>query len=175
MELIDFLRQTQNEIRKEYQDQMAQPGVESPFPELIFTDIVMRHMADIGMTFDDAETCHFMAKVRGHNVRLSGYAFSEDGDQLDLFVSIYHGSDELCHVPDAETKAIAGHCIQFLQKCVDGKLSSTLDQSNDAWQLVTTIEQSYTELEQIRIYVLTDGQVKTRWYQSRDVAGKTIK
>ena len=32
MELIDFLRQTQNEIRKEYQDQMAQPGVESPFP-----------------------------------------------------------------------------------------------------------------------------------------------
>ncbi len=44
----------------------------------------MRHMADIGMTFDDAETCHFMAKVSGHNVRLSGYAFSEDGDQLDL-------------------------------------------------------------------------------------------
>ncbi len=40
---------------------------------------------------------------------------------------------------------------------------------------MTTIEQSYTELEQIRIYVLTDGQVKTRWYQSRDVAGKTIK
>ena len=75
MEIIDFLRQTQNEIRKEYQDQMAQPGVESPFPELIFTDIVMRHMADIGMTFDDAETCHFMAKVSGHNVRLSGYAF----------------------------------------------------------------------------------------------------
>ena len=61
MELIDFLRQTQNEIRKEYQT--AQPGVESPFPELIFTEIIMRHMADIGMTFDDAETCHFMAKV----------------------------------------------------------------------------------------------------------------
>ena len=40
---------------------------------------------------------------------------------------------------------------------------------------MTTIEQSYAELEQIRIYVLTDGQVKTRWYQSRDVAGKTIK
>ncbi|AVE50218.1 MULTISPECIES: MZA anti-phage system associated AIPR family protein MzaE [Serratia] len=175
MEIIDFLRQTQNDIRKEYQEQMAQPGVESPFQELIFTDIVMRHMADIGMTFDDAETCHFIAKVSGHNVRLSGYAFSEDSDQLDLFVSIYHGSDELCHVPDAETKAIAGHCIQFLQKCVDGKLSSTLDRSNDAWQLVTTIEQSYTELEQIRIYVLTDGQVKNRWYQSREVAGKTIK
>jgi hypothetical protein len=175
MELIDFLRQIHNEIRQEYQEQMAQPATESPFPELIFTDVVMRHMADVGMTFEDAETCHYMAKVGGYNVRLSGYAFSEEGDQLDLFVSIYHGEDELRNVTDSETKSIANYCMQFLQKCVEGKLSTTLDQSNDAWQLVMTVEQSYEELDQIRIYVLTDGQVKTRQFKSREVAGKTIK
>ncbi|HDL7800713.1 TPA: AIPR family protein [Yersinia enterocolitica] len=175
MELIDFLRQIQNEIRQEYQEQMAQPSGEPPFPELIFTNVVMRHMADAAMTFEDAETCHYVAKVGAHNVRLSGYAFSEDSDQLDLFVSIYHGEDELHNVTDSETKSIANYCIQFLQKCVEGKLSATLDQSNDAWQLVMTVEQSYNDLDQIRIYVLTDGQVKTRQFKPREIAGKTIK
>ena len=175
MELIDFLRQTQNEIRQQCHERMAQPDVESPFPELVFTEVIMRHMADVGMTFEDTETCYYVAKVGTHNVRLSGYAFSEDVEQLDLFVSIYHGGDELYNVPESETKSAAAYCIQFLQKCVDGKLLPELDDTSDVFQLVATVEKSFTEIEQIRIYVLTDGQVKTRQFKSREISGKTIR
>ncbi|MFD1693563.1 hypothetical protein ACFSHR_25210 [Azotobacter chroococcum] len=42
------------------------------------------------MTFEPV-VCHFDRKVGNANLRLSGYAMSEDADQLDLFVSLYEG------------------------------------------------------------------------------------
>ena len=43
MDLKDFLRETQAEVRTQMKDG-------SPFAELIFSEIVMQHMSDIGMT-----------------------------------------------------------------------------------------------------------------------------
>ena len=51
MELVDFLRQTQQQVRDETVERGIEGG-EAAFPELLFTEIVTRHMADIGMTFD---------------------------------------------------------------------------------------------------------------------------
>lgn len=48
MELIDFLRQTQAEVR----ERINNLDSISPYEELVFTEIVMQHMADIGMTLN---------------------------------------------------------------------------------------------------------------------------
>ncbi len=77
-------------------------------------------------------------------------------DQLDLFVSIYSGTDELTPIGDQETKTAAEQCLRFLAKCAAGQLAESMDQSNDAYMLAVTIQQAYRNLDQIRIYVLTD-------------------
>lgn len=174
MELIDFLRQTQNEVREEISERLGAPGTSYPFHESVFSEIVMQHLSEVGMTFDP-EPCHFQAKIGNANLRLSGFSISDEADQIDLFVSLYSGVEELESVPDSETKAAAEQCLRFLSKCADGKLLSSMDESNDAYQLALNINQHYAELDQIRIYVLTDRVAKSKHFQVREISGKTVK
>lgn len=176
MELVEFLRQTQQQVRDETVERSTEAGGEAAFPELLFTEIVTRHMADIGMTFDP-EVCAYDAKVGLGSgiVRLSGFAVSEDNDQLDLYVSLYEGVDEVVDIPNADVQKAAEQCLRFLSLCVDGKLAKEMDESHTAYALVLTIQQVYPDLEQIRVFVLTDRRAKVRTYQPREVSGKTVK
>nr|WP_217638641.1 AIPR family protein [Nitrosospira multiformis] len=131
-------------------------------------------MFEIGMTFEP-EVCHYSAKVGNANLLLSGFAVSEDTDQLDLFVSLYDGVDKVLPIGDSETKTAAEQCLRFLAKCSEGKLAETMDQSNDAYALALTIQGCYNNLDQIRIYVLTDRQAKAKNFKAREVSGKTVK
>ncbi|MBF0152459.1 MAG: AIPR family protein [Magnetococcales bacterium] len=174
MELVDFLRQTQAEVRSEIGDRLGEPDNAYPYPESVFAEVVMQHMSEIGMTFDPV-VCHYAAKVGNANLRLSGYAVSEDADQLDLFVSLYEGADEITSISDTQTKTAAEQCLRFLAKCAQGRLATTMDQSNDAYALALTIQECYAKLDQIRIYVLTDSQAKAKNFKTREVSGKTVK
>lgn len=174
MELIDFLLKTQREVREEMAARAVEPGEAAPFAELVFTEVVTKHMAEIGMTFEP-QICHYSAKVGSAFLRLSGYALSDDSDQLDLYVSLYDGCDVVTAIPDAETTRAAEQCARFLNQCVSGNLAAAMDESHDAYPLVKTIEMAYAGLEQIRIYVLSDRKAKTRNFQAREIQGKTIK
>jgi hypothetical protein len=174
MELEDFLRQTQAEIKSEIGDRLGAPGDTYPYPESVFTEVVMQHMSDVGMTFEP-EVCHYSAKVGNANLRLSGYAVSDEADQLDLFISLYGGVDTVTPIPDSETKTAAEQCLRFLGKCAEGRLAATMDESNDAYRLARTIQDCYTNLEQIRLYVLTDRYAKAKNFKPREIQGKTVK
>jgi hypothetical protein len=182
MTLEEFLTQTQAEVKREVAERLDAASEGSirdnngsyPYPELVFSEIVMQHMHDVGMTFEP-EVCHYSARVGNAILRLSGFAVSEDADQLDLFVTLYGGANELLSVSDSETKKAAEQCIQFLAKCAVGRLSRTMDESNDAHSLAVTIEGCYQTLDQIRIYVLTDKQAKAKNFKPREVSNKTVK
>ena len=175
MELSEFLLQTQMDVRAEIGDRLANSDGASPYHESVFSEIVMQHMAEIGMTFPDYHICHYTAKVANANLRLSGYAVSEEADQIDLFVCIYAGSDDLVSIPDSETKMAADQCFRFLTNCVNGKLVATMERSSESYDLALTIRECYEKLDQIRIYVLTDRQAKAKNFKSREEKGKTIK
>jgi hypothetical protein len=174
MTLAEFLTQTQATVRSEIDERLTAPNGAYPYPEVVFTEVVMQHMAEIGMTFDPTP-CHYEAKVGNANLRISGHAVSEDADQLDLFVSLYSGNDVPKPVTDAETKAAAEQCIRFLARCAEGKLAATMDESNDAYILAMTIQDCYPKLDQVRVYVLTDGIAKSKNFKPRDIAGKIVK
>lgn len=174
MTLEEFLYQTQAEVKAEINDRLISNEEAYPYPESVFSEIVMQHMSDIGMT-SEPEVCHYSASIGNANLRLSGFAVSEDGDQLDLFVSIYDGSGQLLPIVDSETKTAAEQCLRFLAKCATGRLANTMDASNDAYSLALTIHGCYSDLDQIRIYVLTDRQAKAKNFKDREVSGKTVK
>lgn len=174
MDLQEFLSQTQADIKAEISERISLPGSPYPYPESVFSEVVMQHMSDIGMTFEP-EICHFSARVGNANVRLSGFAISDENDQLDLFVSIYSGSTEVEPISDGDTKIAVEQCLRFLTKCAEGKLATNIEEANDAYALALTIQNNYQSLDQIRIYVLTDKQSKSKSFKPREVAGKTIK
>jgi AIPR protein len=183
MELLEFLQQTQSEVRTEIAERLGSAGGPPPgdqrvggypYAESVFAEIVMEHMSEIGMTFDP-NVCHYAAKVGAANLRLSGFALSEDGTRLDLFVSLYGGVDNLTSVADSETKTAAEQCLRFLARCAEGRLAASMDESNDAYVLALTIQDSYSLLDEIIIYVLTDKVAKSKNFRSREINGRTVK
>lgn len=166
MELKDFLLEMQADIRAQLDDGQ-------PVAETAFTDFVTKHMADIGMTYDP-QPGHISRKFGSANVRLNGYSVSEEQEELDLFVSLYEGVDELTPVPDSETKIAVEQCLRFLTLCAEGKLAAKLDPSDEMRILAETLHALYDGLEQIKIYVLTDRVAKTTQFKPREIGGKTI-
>lgn len=167
MTLPEFLRETQAAVRSQMRDGAL-------YEELVFSGIVMDHMSDIGMTFEPVE-CHFEGKVGNANLRLSGYALSEESDQLDLFVSLYANADVPTPVPDSETKTAVEQCLRFLTLCAEGKMAPKLDPSSDVRSLAETLQAIYDDLEQVRIYVITDRVAKSKSFKTRDIGGKAVR
>ncbi|MEB1262479.1 AIPR family protein [Xanthomonas campestris pv. campestris] len=167
MNLPEFLRETQTAVRSQMRDGAL-------YEELVFSGIVMDHMSDIGMTFEPVE-CHFEGKVGNANLRLSGYSLSEENDQLDLFVSLYANVDAPTPVPDAETKTAVEQCLRFLTLCAEGKMAPKLDPSGDVRSLAETLQAIYDDLEQIRVYVITDRVAKSKSFKTRDIGGKAVR
>lgn len=167
MTLAEFLRETQSTVRS----QMREGGL---FEELVFSGIIMDHMSEIGMTFEPVE-CHFEGKIGNANLRLSGYSISEDSDQLDLFVSLYGNVDEPTPIPDSETKTAVEQCLRFLTLCAEGKMAQKLDPSSDVRSLAETLQSIYNELEQIRVYVITDRVAKSKSFKTREIGNKSVR
>ena len=167
MELADFLRETQAEVRSQMSDG-------SPYAEMAFSDIVMQHMSNVGMTFEPV-VCHYQGQFRNAVLRLSGYALSDDQDQLDLFVSLYEGVDVPTPIPDSETKMAMEHCLRFLSLCASGAMAQKLDPSSDVASLANTLQAIYNDLDQIRVFVLTDRVAKSRSFKTRDIGGKAVR
>ncbi|WP_080409877.1 AIPR family protein [Burkholderia ubonensis] len=167
LNLPDFLRETQAAVRSQMRDGAL-------YEELIFAGIVMDHMSEIGMTFEPVE-CHFEGKVGNANLRLSGYSVSDDGDQLDLFVSLYAGVDTPTPISDTETKTAVEQCLRFLTLCAEGKMAPKLDPSSDVRSLAVTLQSIYNDLEQIRVYVITDRVARSKNFRTRDIGGKAVR
>jgi hypothetical protein len=167
MNLTEFLRETQATVRSQMRDGAL-------YEELVFAGIVMDHMSEIGMTFEPIE-CHFEGKVGNANLKLSGYSVSEDSEQLDLFVSLYANVDIPTPIPDSETKTAVEQCLRFLTLCAEGKMAPKLDPSSDVRSLAETLHGIYDDLEQIRVYVITDKVARSKSFKTRDIGGKAVR
>lgn len=167
MDLKHFLIETQAAVRAQMRDGAL-------YEELVFSGIVMNHMAEIGMTFEPVE-CHYEGKIQNANLRLSGYSLSEEGTELDFFVSLYDGVDVLTPVPDADTKTAVEQCLRFLKLCAEGRMAPLLDPSTDVLSLAQTLQAIYNDLEQVRVYVITDKVAKSKSFKTRDIGGKAVR
>jgi hypothetical protein len=167
MELAEFLREIQATVRAQMQDGAL-------YEELVYANIVMDHMAEIGMTFEPVQ-CHFEGRVGNAILRLSGYSLSDDNDQLDLFVSLYQGVDEPTRIPDAETKTAVEQCFRFLSLCAQGTLAPRLDPTNDVRSLAETLQSIYNDLEQVRIFVITDRIANSKSFKTKEINKKAVR
>ena len=177
MEIDEFLLSMQDDVRTALSTGGPSDPKDDPvkIEELVFTEIAVKHMADIGMTYEEHAFCYFNAKVKNANVRLNGWALDENADNLDLYVSLYNGFTDITSIPDSSIKDQANYCSRFVSNCVEGKLAQVVDESHDAYGLVLALQNTYTTLDQIRIYIITDGKVKTRSYNTKVIAGKHVK
>ena len=88
MELQEFFEQTRARVLSDVAERMQDSTEPYPHEETVFAEIVMQHMADVGIT-EEPVICHYAGKVGNSNLRMTGYSISQDATALDLFVSLY--------------------------------------------------------------------------------------
>ena len=167
MTIQEFISDISATVKKELGDGAI-------YAELVYTGIVMDHMVEIGMTNDPVE-CHYEGKIRNANVRISGYSISDEQDQLDLFVTIYAGVEEPTLISDADTKKSVEQCFRFLTLSAQGEMSEKLDPTSEVRSLASTIREIYNDLQQIRIFVITDQIANSKSFKTREINGKSIR
>lgn len=173
MELQEFFNVTRERVQGEVAERIASGEGEFPSEELVFAEIVMEHLAEAGIC-DEPQVQHYEAKVGNANVRMTGYALTDDHSQLDIFVSLYHGRPILQDVSGAAVQTVARQGIQFLMTCAKGKLGRVMDASNPSYGLVMAAEQSWKELDHVRVFVITDGKTDKKRYGGAEVEGKLV-
>lgn len=144
------------------------------FAELAFTDVAMRYLASLDMTADQV-VCDYSATVKGKDLRISGYAVGDNDGRLDLFITLYQGTGDIRKVSIADIKQCLVQVTHFLGSSIDGTLEQTMDRSNEAYELVSTIRASFDGLEDINVFVLTDAIFSNGRIKPINLGGKLVK
>ena len=173
MELEEFHRQIRSMVSEQVSHQLNEQDAEFPSDELIFADLVMQHLQNAGLC-DSYEVCHWSGKVGQANLRISGHALSSDDSRLDLLLTHLVQSEELQAVRDSEIQDVARAAIHFLRAAANGKLLPRLDPSNDIYGLVEMIQRTWHDLDQVRIFVITNGRTKSKHFKGSEIEGKGI-
>jgi hypothetical protein len=173
MELVEFFQGMRSRIQDGVVDRIESGDIANAGPERVFAEIVMEHLADAGIC-EEAKVLNYDAKVGNANVRMNGFALDDEATQLDLFVSLFLDSEELQKVSSSAIQTVAKQGLQFLMNAAKGRLGKVMDTSHDAHEFVLRVEEIWKELDQVRIFVITDGQSDKARFSGAEVEGKLV-
>ena len=173
MNIEEFHRGIRSEIQAIVAERILSDEGTFPSEELIYAELAMEQVANANIC-DSPTICHWTGTIGNARLRITGYALSSDETFLDLFVTRYFGSEEIEHLRDAEASATAKEGVKFLFEAASGRLGSRLEASGDIYELVLFIRERWASLEQLRIFVVTDGQTKSKRFAPKEVQGKIV-
>ena len=170
------LQQYFTELQSEVKAIAVNADLETAYTELegAFTEQVSRLMSEMGLLAAEPELCPFQGTVNGAVARVSAYAVSDDLDRMDVFVTLYESSSDVFEVKADEAQRAASQCLLFLRACVDGTLTNEIPSGGRAAAFAALVESCWKGLDQIRIWIVTNGLVKNARYKPQEIAGKLV-
>lgn len=119
-----------------------------------FTAVVLEYLEESGEV-DSPVICPF----RGYGLQLNAYAFSEDYENVDIFVSVFNGSESLQSVSRNDIDAAIKRGIQLYRKATND-LYTSFEKDNDVYEFAITIHDKKSLIKNVRIIALTNGNTK---------------
>ncbi|PHS00682.1 MAG: AIPR protein [Oceanobacter sp.] len=173
MSLEEFHRNFRSDLQGTIAERIE--ADEGPFPseELVFAEKLMEHLSESGIC-DEPVVCHWNGSIRNAKLRITGYALSQDESALDLFITNYFGLEEFKDIRDSDVAATANEGIRFLFQAASGKLESKIDPTHPVRELVATIRSHWSDLDRLRVFVLTDAKTKAKRFTSKEVHQKMV-
>lgn len=165
-----------NDLSEEVRNTASQFGLNPTFAqgESVFTEITARLMAEMGLIGSVPEICAYEENFGGVTAKISACAVSDDRERLDLFVTLYEPSERpFALAPEKATRA-AGGALLFLKHCADGSLSKQLQPGEPIAAAVSAIELSWKTLDQVKLWVLTNGLARDTRYKPQEIEGRLV-
>jgi len=153
---IDFQQEVIS--RSEVQGQEA-------FHEASFTQLCIEHLTDAG-ELDDASVCLH----RRTGLQVSGYAVSEDGESLDLLVTVHTGEAPPRTVPKSDMVDAFRRVAKFFEASTKGYFKQ-IEEATAAFDLAQLIQQGWKSYSRVRFLLVTDGICRSEPPATKVVAG----
>jgi hypothetical protein len=125
----------------------------------------MDHLSDAG-EIDDATVCLH----RSTGLQVSGYAVSEDGESLDLLVSVHTNEVPTRTVPKSDMVDAFRRVAKFFEVCTKGYFKQ-IEESTPAFDLAQLIHHGWHSYGRVRFILITDGICKSDPPPAKIVAG----
>lgn len=119
-----------------------------------FTSIMGEYLSEIGEV-DDLIVCSF----RDVGLQLNAYNLSDNGDNLNLFVTIFNDSNNVYNIQKVEVENIIKRGVNFYRKSINNLLDS-FKKDIDIFDIAQKIYEAKDQIETVRIILVTNGLTK---------------
>jgi hypothetical protein len=143
----------------------AEMEEEGSFREGAFTQIMIEHLGDAG-ELEDAQTCLH----RAYGLQLSGWALSENEENLDLLVTIHTDEVPPRTIARDEMTAAFKRLMNFLQKALKG-YHFNVEESTSVFDVAQRIHEVKNTVVRVRFILLTDGILNAAPPKDQDLPG----
>ena len=136
--------------------------------EDFLTAVMLEYLEEAGEVTDPV-ICPF----RGRGLQLNAYAFSEDFESIDIFVSIYSDNDVPRSVSQTEVDASIKRAIELYHRAIND-LYTAFQKDNDTYEFAISIFQNRNNIKTVRICALTNGLVRPIPFKSITIGGAEV-
>lgn len=131
--------------------------------EQIFTQIALNNLADAGETENAILAFDKKAIGTRNQHQINGFAISDNYETLDLFITVFKGTDNISPILKAEIETAQKRISNFFNKCVNKEYVNEIEESSEIFQLANTLA-NYNEIKdnltRVNVIFLTDGEYK---------------
>ena len=170
-ELLAFAARTNEEVRDRAATGHTDTG--NVYSENIFTELVMEHLASIGMV-DAAQVCHHEGLHGRSAIKINGFALNDDQDQLDLFTTVFVDTAEPRNIAREDITRATDRAVRFFEASAGG-MHKNLEPSGEAYEIARKVNETAPSIERLRVFVLTDGLSPVKKLDTRETLGTPVR
>jgi len=132
------------------------------------TAVMLEYLEEAGEVTDPI-ICPF----RDRGLQMNAYAFSEDYESVDIFVSIYSDTEMPRSVSQTDIDVAIKRAIQLYHRAVND-LYTSFQKDNDTYEFAISVFQNRDAIKNVRICALTNGLVKPIALKNITISGAEV-
>ena len=145
--------------------------------EQIFTQIAIDNLADAGETENASLAFDKKAIGTRNQHQINAYAISDNYQTLDLFITVFKGTEKITTTTKAEIETAQKRISNFFNKCVSKEYVNEIEESSEIFQLANTLA-TYQEIKEnlitVNAIILTDGEYKGEFPKNEKLSNYTV-
>jgi AIPR protein len=122
-----------------------------------FTQLVLDILAEAGET-ENARECHDIKEdSMGRKIhKVSGYALSETYENLDLFVTLFRGSEQPSKINKEELTTASNQVTRFLKNALN-RYFEDIEETSAVYDLAQTLAKYGKDIVRVNVFIIADG------------------
>lgn len=132
------------------------------------TAVMLEYLEEAGEVTDPI-ICPF----RDRGLQMNAYAFSEDYESVDIFVSIFSDTEIPRSVSQTDIDVAIKRAIQLYHRAVND-LYTSFQKDNDTYEFAISVFQNRDAIKNVRICALTNGLVKPIALKNITISGAEV-